>query len=102
MHPSYYYFGTPDSDSTNDSYDLTRECFHIEGLSRRIQKQRCLLEGGAPHHPTLCSLAHGTKPNFLEQTKERNSSRFKNCRPSSMRNEKTCAYFSRPLSGSAR
>jgi hypothetical protein len=31
MHPSYYYFGTPDSDSTDDSYDLTRECFHIDG-----------------------------------------------------------------------
>jgi hypothetical protein len=27
MHPSYYYFGTPDSDSADDSYDLTRECF---------------------------------------------------------------------------
>jgi hypothetical protein len=45
---------------------------------------------------------HGTKPNFLEQAKERNLSRFKNYRPSSMRNEKTCAYFSRPSSGSAR
>jgi hypothetical protein len=31
MHPSYYYFGTPDSDSTDDSYDPTRECFHIDG-----------------------------------------------------------------------
>jgi hypothetical protein len=31
MHLSYYYFGTPDSDSADDSYDLTRECFHING-----------------------------------------------------------------------
>jgi hypothetical protein len=31
MHPSYYYFGTPDSDSADDSYDPTRECFHIDG-----------------------------------------------------------------------
>jgi hypothetical protein len=31
MHPSYYYFGAPDSDSANDSYDWTRECFHIDG-----------------------------------------------------------------------
>jgi hypothetical protein len=30
MHPSYYYFGTPDSDSADDSYDSTRECFHID------------------------------------------------------------------------
>jgi hypothetical protein len=31
MHPSYYYFGAPDSNSTNDSYDLTHECFQIDG-----------------------------------------------------------------------
>jgi hypothetical protein len=31
MHPSYYYFGTPDSVSADDSYDPTRECFHIDG-----------------------------------------------------------------------
>jgi hypothetical protein len=31
MHPSYYYFGTPDSDSADDTYDPTRECFHIDG-----------------------------------------------------------------------
>jgi hypothetical protein len=31
MHPSYYYFGTSDSDSADDTYDLTRECFHIDG-----------------------------------------------------------------------
>jgi hypothetical protein len=31
MHLSYYYFGAPDSDSADDSYDPTRECFHIDG-----------------------------------------------------------------------
>jgi hypothetical protein len=31
MHPLYYYFDTLDSDSTDDSYDPTRECFHIDG-----------------------------------------------------------------------
>jgi hypothetical protein len=31
MHPSYYYFGAPDSDSADDSYDPTRKCFHIDG-----------------------------------------------------------------------
>jgi hypothetical protein len=41
-------------------------------------------------------------PNFLKQTRERNLCRFKNCRPSSTRSESACAYFSRPLSGSAR
>jgi hypothetical protein len=31
MHPSYYYFSTPDSNSADDSYDPTRECFYIDG-----------------------------------------------------------------------
>jgi hypothetical protein len=31
MHPSYYYFGAPNSDSADDSYDPTRECFHLDG-----------------------------------------------------------------------
>jgi hypothetical protein len=71
------------------------------GLSHRIQKWRRLLEKGTPHHLTLCSLERRTKPNFLAQTKEHNLSRFKNYRPGSMRNEETCAYFSRPSSESA-
>jgi DNA-binding transcriptional MerR regulator len=31
MHPLYYYFGAPDSDSTDDTYDPNRECFNIDG-----------------------------------------------------------------------
>jgi hypothetical protein len=31
MHPLYYYFSAPDSDSTDDTYDPTRECFNIDG-----------------------------------------------------------------------
>jgi hypothetical protein len=59
-----------------------------------------LLEGGTPHHPTQRTLAHGADPNLSKQTRERNSFRFKNYRPSSTRSENTCAYFSRPSSGS--
>jgi hypothetical protein len=33
LHPSYYYFGAPDSDSADDTYDPTRECFNIDGAS---------------------------------------------------------------------
>jgi hypothetical protein len=33
MHPSYYYFGAPDSDSADGTYDPTRECFNIDGVS---------------------------------------------------------------------
>jgi hypothetical protein len=31
MHPLYYYFGTLDSNSADDTYDPTRECFNIDG-----------------------------------------------------------------------
>jgi hypothetical protein len=31
MHPLYYYFGAPDSDSTDDTYNPTHECFNIDG-----------------------------------------------------------------------
>jgi tyrosyl-tRNA synthetase len=31
MHPLYYYFGTPDFDSADDTYDPTHECFNIDG-----------------------------------------------------------------------
>jgi hypothetical protein len=31
MHPLYYYFSTPDSDSADDTYDPNRECFNIDG-----------------------------------------------------------------------
>jgi hypothetical protein len=31
MHLLYYYFGAPDSDSADDTYDPTRECFNIDG-----------------------------------------------------------------------
>jgi hypothetical protein len=55
-----------------------------------------------PHHPTQLTLAHGADPNLLKQTRECNSLRFKNCRPSSTKSENACAYFSRPLSGSMR
>jgi hypothetical protein len=28
--PSYYYFGAPDSDSADDTYDPTHECFNVD------------------------------------------------------------------------
>jgi hypothetical protein len=31
MHSLYYYFGTLDSDSADDTYDPTRECFNNDG-----------------------------------------------------------------------
>jgi hypothetical protein len=31
MHPLYYYFGAPDFDSIDDTYDPTHECFNIDG-----------------------------------------------------------------------
>jgi hypothetical protein len=31
MHPLYYYFSALDSDSADDTYDPTQECFNIDG-----------------------------------------------------------------------
>jgi hypothetical protein len=52
-------------------------------------------------HLRLSSLLHGMKFNSL-RTKECNSSKSVNCRTGSTRNEKICAYFSKPSSISAR
>jgi hypothetical protein len=53
-----------------------------------------------PHHLAPRTLVHRTKPNSLKQIRERNLCRFKNGKPSSMRNESAYTYFSRPSSGS--
>jgi hypothetical protein len=45
MHPSYYYFGAPNSDSTDDTYDLTRECFNIDGASASDSEDEAAVEG---------------------------------------------------------
>jgi hypothetical protein len=45
MHPSYYYFGAPDSDSADDIYDPTHECFHIDGASASNSEDEATVEG---------------------------------------------------------
>jgi hypothetical protein len=57
MHPSYYYFGAPDSDSVDDCYDPTRECFHIDGAIASDSEAEAVAGGGnatPPHamHPS--------------------------------------------------
>jgi hypothetical protein len=55
MHPSYYYFGAPDSDSTDDSYDPTRECFHIDEAIASDSEAEAAVEGrsATPPHVEL-------------------------------------------------
>jgi hypothetical protein len=45
MHPLYYYFGAPDSDSVDDTYDPTRECFNIDGASTSDSEDEAAIEG---------------------------------------------------------
>jgi hypothetical protein len=54
MHLSYYYFGAPDSDSTDDSYDPTRECFQIDGAIASDWEAEAAAGGGnaTPSHAT--------------------------------------------------
>jgi hypothetical protein len=54
MHPSYYYFGAPNSDSADDSYDPTRECFQIDGAIMSDSEAEVAIGGGnaTPPHAT--------------------------------------------------
>jgi tyrosyl-tRNA synthetase len=45
MHSSYYYFGAPDSNSADDTYDLTREFFNIDGASASDSEDKAAVEG---------------------------------------------------------
>jgi hypothetical protein len=45
MHTLYYYFGTPDSDSADDTYDLTGECFNIDGAITSDSKDEAAVGG---------------------------------------------------------
>jgi hypothetical protein len=62
--PSYYYFGAPDSDSADDTYDLTRECFNIDVESTSESEDEELVEGR--HTPPHVELpAERDDPQFL-------------------------------------
>jgi hypothetical protein len=51
---SYYYFGAPDSDSVDDTYDPTRECFNIDGVSTSDSEDEAPVEGrNTPPHVKL-------------------------------------------------
>jgi hypothetical protein len=45
MHLLYYYFGAPDSDSTDDTYDPTHECFNIDGAIASDSEDEAAIEG---------------------------------------------------------
>jgi hypothetical protein len=61
MHPSYYYFGAPDSDSTDDSYDPTHECFQIDGAIMLDSKAEAAAGGGN------ATLPHAAHPGALDE-----------------------------------
>jgi hypothetical protein len=64
MHPSYYYFGAPDSDSADDTYDPTRECFNIDGASASDLEDEAAVEGrNTP--PQVKLLAERDEAQFL-------------------------------------
>jgi tyrosyl-tRNA synthetase len=64
MHPSYYYFSAPDSDSADDTYDLTHECFHNDGISASDSEDEAPVEGrNKPPHVEL--LAKRDEAQFL-------------------------------------
>jgi hypothetical protein len=64
MHPSYYYFGAPDSDSADDTYDPTRECFNIDGASASDSEDEAAVEGRNTQ-PQVELLAERDEAQFL-------------------------------------
>jgi hypothetical protein len=101
MHPLYYYFGTPNSNSTDDTYDSTRECFNIDGAITLDSEDEAAVGGRNAMPPQVEPLLHGMRLNSL-WTKECNSSKSVNYRIGSTRNEKIYAYFNKPSSTSVR
>jgi hypothetical protein len=65
MHPSYYYFGAPDSDSADDSYDPTRECFHIDGAIVSDLEAEAAVGGGNAMPPHVESPDARDEAQFL-------------------------------------
>jgi hypothetical protein len=62
--PSYYYFGAPDSDSVDDTYDPTHECFNIDVESTSESEDEEPVEGR--HMPPHVELpAERDDPQFL-------------------------------------
>jgi hypothetical protein len=52
--PSYYYFGAPDSDSADDTYDPTHECFNVDEASTSESEDEEPIEGRhTPPHVEL-------------------------------------------------
>jgi hypothetical protein len=87
MHPLYYYFSALDSDSADDTYDPTHECFNIDGAIASDSEDEAALKKGTCHLRSS-SLLSGMRLNSL-RIKECSLSKFVSCRIGSMRNEKT-------------
>jgi hypothetical protein len=65
IHPSYYYFGAPDSDSANDCYDPSRECFHIDGAIASDLEAKAAAGGGNATPPHAAHLGAWDEAQFL-------------------------------------
>jgi hypothetical protein len=64
MHPLYYYFGALDSDSANDTYDPTRECFNIDGAIASDSEDEAAI-GGRNTPPQVKLPAEWDEAQFL-------------------------------------
>jgi hypothetical protein len=65
MHPLYYYFGTPDSDSADDTYDPTHECFNIDGAIASNSEDEAVIGGRNATPPRVEPPAARDEAQFL-------------------------------------
>jgi hypothetical protein len=63
MHLSYYYFDAPNSDSADDSYDPTHECFQIDGAIALDLEVELATRGGnaTPSHAVHPGMRDGAQ-----------------------------------------
>jgi hypothetical protein len=69
MHPSYYYFGAPNSDSADDSYDPTRKCFHIDGAIASDSEAKAAVGGRNATPPHIEPPSARYEAQFLDADK---------------------------------
>jgi hypothetical protein len=65
MHLLYYYFGTLDSNSANDTYDPTRECFNIDGAIASDLEDEAVVGGRNTTPPQIEPPAAQDEAQFL-------------------------------------
>jgi hypothetical protein len=101
MHPLYYYFGTPGFDSTDDTYDLTRKCFNIDGAIASDSEDEAAVGGRNAMPPQVEPLAAQDEAQFLAD-RGMQLEQIRELQDRLDEEREICAYFNKPSSMNTR